>query len=81
MCVLTYHRLVLWQVQCIALLLSTRKIISVIKSAFKGDEDYMMTNAYYREERYITIMAKKSSIREENKTAWNINDTLAIHQT
>ena len=55
-------------------------MLSVIKSAFKGDEGYMMTNAYYREERYITIMAKKSSIREENKTAWNINDTLAIHK-
>lgn len=29
----------------------------------------MMTNAYYREEHYHPIMAKKSSIREENKTA------------
>lgn len=35
--------------------------ISRIKRAFKGDEQYMMLSAYYREERYKPIYALRSS--------------------
>ncbi|MBQ9631061.1 MAG: YidC/Oxa1 family membrane protein insertase, partial [Treponema sp.] len=40
---------------------SMKEMLSVIKSAFKGDERYMMTNAYYKQEHYHPIMALRSS--------------------
>ena len=40
---------------------SMKKMLSVIKNAFKGDERYMMTNAFYKEERHHPIMALRSS--------------------
>ena len=38
-----------------------KEMLSVIKAAFKGDERYMMTNAYYKEVNYSPIMALRSS--------------------